>query len=173
MIFLGISCTIFSSNFLSLKNSLKQFSHRWLKQIQFELDHWKPPTIDINNEDCHQKWQQFLNKRTVVILTSDKFLRKGLQLVGFDHAGRQQRVCRATNLMRFRAHYGSNPVVYAQIWEDLQMTVALDDAKKMDPDSFLIALHFLTSRCIGSCRRSKSCGNKCYFSRLSQGEKIA
>ena len=24
------------------------------------------------------------------------------------------------------------------------MTVALDDAKKMDPDSFLIALHFLT-----------------------------
>ena len=27
------------------------------------------------------------------------------------------------------------------------MTVALDDAKKMDPDSFLIALHFLTSRC--------------------------
>jgi hypothetical protein len=66
----------------------------------------------------------------VVILTLDEFLWKGLQLVGFDHAGCQQGVCRATNLMRFRAHYGSNPVVYAQIWEDLQMTVALDDAKK-------------------------------------------
>jgi hypothetical protein len=80
----------------------------------------------------------------VVILTADEFLRKGLELVGFDHR-RQQQVCRATNLSRFKGHYGSNPNVYAQIWEDLQMTdEALEDSWKMDPDSFLMALHFLT-----------------------------
>ena len=44
-----------------------------------------------------------------------------------------------------KGHYGSNPVVYAQIWEDLQqMPEALEDTWKMDPDSFLMALHFLT-----------------------------
>ncbi len=81
----------------------------------------------------------------MVVLTSDEFLRMGLQLVGFDHAYRQQRVCRATNLMRFRAHFGSNPVVYAQIWEDLQMVEDLeDDEGQMDPHFFLMALHFLT-----------------------------
>ena len=55
----------------------------------------------------------------VVLLTADELLRKGLELVGFD-CSRQQRVCRATNLQRFKGHYGSNPVVYVQIWEDLQ-----------------------------------------------------
>ena len=80
----------------------------------------------------------------VVVLTADEFLRKGLELVGFDHR-RQQQVCRATNLSRFKGHYGSNPNVYAQIWEDLQMAdEALEDSWKMDPDSFIMALHFLT-----------------------------
>ena len=55
----------------------------------------------------------------VVVLTVDKILQRGLALIGFNHC-RQRSVSRATNLMRFRAHYGSNPIVYAQIWEDLQ-----------------------------------------------------
>ena len=79
----------------------------------------------------------------VVVLTADELLRKGLELVGFDRSC-QQRVCRANNLKRFKGHYRSNPVVYAQIWEDLQqMPEALEDTWKMDPDSFLMALHFL------------------------------
>jgi hypothetical protein len=30
--------------------------------------------------------------------------------------------------MRFKGHYGSNPIVYAQIWEDLKIAEALDSA---------------------------------------------
>jgi hypothetical protein len=40
---------------------------------------------------------------------------------GFD-LRRQQSVKRTTCLKRFRALYGSNPIVYAQIIEDLQTT---------------------------------------------------
>jgi hypothetical protein len=58
----------------------------------------------------------------VAILTADEILRKGLLLVGFDFR-RQDEVSKASNLGRFRAHYGSNPVVYAQMWEDFQTTV--------------------------------------------------
>jgi hypothetical protein len=57
----------------------------------------------------------------VTVLTADKILRKGLVLVGYD-CRRQDKVSRATNLGRFRAHYRSNPVDYAQIWEYLQIT---------------------------------------------------
>ena len=81
----------------------------------------------------------------VLVLTPDQFLRKGLQLVGYSRR-RQRRVCRATNLMRFRKHYGSNPIVYAQIWEDMQTTdipEARIDARRHCPDSFLMAIHFL------------------------------
>ena len=48
--------------------------------------------------------------------------------------------------MCFKAHHGSNPIVYAHIWEDLQMTTipeARIDSRKMDPDSFLMAIHLL------------------------------
>ena len=48
--------------------------------------------------------------------------------------------------MRFKVHYGSNPIVYVQIWEDLQMTmilVARIDSRKMDPETLLKAIHFL------------------------------
>lgn len=50
----------------------------------------------------------------VVILTPDEILRKGLYLVGFDR-GRQENVVRATNLERFKAHFGSMPIVYAEL----------------------------------------------------------
>jgi hypothetical protein len=78
----------------------------------------------------------------MVVLTTDEVLQKGLSMVGFDH-DRQKNVSRETNLQRFRAHYGSNPIVYAQIWEDLSLLTETD-AWKMDPDSFLMACHFLT-----------------------------
>ena len=48
--------------------------------------------------------------------------------------------------MRIKAHYRSNHIVYAQMWEDLQTTTipeARIDSQKMDPDSFLMAIHFL------------------------------
>ena len=38
--------------------------------------------------------------------------------------------------MRFRAHYGSNPIVYAQIWEDLQtIPDEGNDSRQANPDS--------------------------------------
>jgi hypothetical protein len=80
----------------------------------------------------------------VVILTPDEMMRKGLELCGFDER-RQNKVCRAKNIRRFKAHYGSSPVVYAQIWEDLQTTRIR--AARIDGnacvDSFLMAIHFL------------------------------
>ena len=81
----------------------------------------------------------------MAILTAIEFLQKGLELAGFSRR-RQQRVCRATNLRRFKDHFGSLPVVYAQIWEDLQTTdipEARIDARKDCVDSFLMAIHFL------------------------------
>ena len=80
-----------------------------------------------------------------VVLTVDEFLQKGLELVGYNY-DQQQKVARAANLMRFKVHYGSNPIMYAQIWEDLQTTMipeACIDSRKTDPDSFLMAIHFL------------------------------
>jgi hypothetical protein len=91
----------------------------------------------------------------VTVLTADEILRKGLVLVGYD-CRRQVKVSKATNLGRFRAHYGSNPVVYAQIWEDLQITEipeARIDNKMVDADTFLMCIHFL----------------KCYPTEVEQG----
>ena len=82
---------------------------------------------------------------TMLILTADDMLRKGLELGGFDRS-RQKKVRRAQNLERFRALYGSNPVVYAEIFEDLQTTEIAEarvDSDMICVDSFLMALHFL------------------------------
>ena len=80
----------------------------------------------------------------VVILTADEILRKGLLLVGFN-VRRQQNVQRKTNVERFKDHFGSDPVVYAQIWEDLQMTENPEAriSEKATADAFLQAIHFL------------------------------
>jgi len=80
-----------------------------------------------------------------VVLTVDEFLQKGLELVSYNY-DQQQKVAQAAKLMHFKAHCGSNPIVYVQIWEDLQMTMIPEahiDSQKMDPDSFLMAIHFL------------------------------
>jgi hypothetical protein len=44
----------------------------------------------------------------------------GLKIQGLD-GKRQRKQSRATNITDFRAFYGSDPLVLAQIWEDLQM----------------------------------------------------
>lgn len=78
-------------------------------------------------------------------MSSDEMLHCGLRLGGFD-ARRQQRVKRSTNLERFRALYGSNPVVYAEIFHDLQTTAiptAQVSPKDVDVHNFLMALRFL------------------------------
>jgi GH25 family lysozyme M1 (1,4-beta-N-acetylmuramidase) len=84
------------------------------------------------------------------VLTAVEVLRKGLVMVGYDCNRQDKVVSKATNLGRFRAHYGSNPVVYAQIWEDLQIIAtpaARIDNKMADADTYcatsLMCIHFL------------------------------
>jgi hypothetical protein len=83
----------------------------------------------------------------ISLITPDQMLQHGLLAVGLA-LHRIQQVSRVTNLGRFRAHYGSNPVVYAQIWEDLQCTPTLE--ARLDTtrtaatlNLFLMTLHFL------------------------------
>jgi hypothetical protein len=52
------------------------------------------------------------------IVTPDFVLKQGLLMVGFDHY-RIQKVLRTKNVIRFRSYFGSDPVVYATIWNDL------------------------------------------------------
>jgi hypothetical protein len=83
----------------------------------------------------------------MLVVTPDELFRQGLLLVGFNGA-RIENVKRATNLGRFCSHYGSNPIVYAEIWQDLQTTDVPDarittDEKFVSLDSFLLAIHFL------------------------------
>ena len=72
-------------------------------------------------------------------------LTRGLMLAGFS-IRTQQKSSRLQNLRCFTSNYGSLPIVYAAIWEDLQMTdnpEARIDAKKADVDSFFLGIHFL------------------------------
>ena len=80
----------------------------------------------------------------MLIVTADEMLQKGLQLGGYN-LFRQEKVQQSKNLARFRALYGSNPVVYAQIFEDLQTTNIAEahvDDEMVCIDSFLMAMHF-------------------------------
>jgi len=81
----------------------------------------------------------------VEALTPEQMLWKGLELVGFNR-------CRTTahdEALRecFRAHYGSDPIVYAKIWGDILKMQHSEGAalflKKADVDAFLLAVHFL------------------------------
>jgi len=82
----------------------------------------------------------------VVVLSADQILALGLRLIGHDD-DRQSRCKRETQLGFFRSGFGSDPVVYAAIFEDLQTTTiaaALVEPKKLDIHAFLWGLHFLT-----------------------------
>ena len=93
----------------------------------------------------HQQQLDTLAARinTMLILTVNEMMQKGLELSGFALC-RQQKVDPKTNLRRFKAYYGSAPIVYAQIWEDLQ-TTDIPEASISDEniDSFLMTMHFL------------------------------
>lgn len=88
----------------------------------------------------------------IYIYTPDQVLRIGLKMVGVD-CHRQKKQKNSTNLEDFRAHYCVDPIVCAQMWEDLQTTNIQEahvDAKSVDNlnsgcnlKNFLRAFHFL------------------------------
>jgi hypothetical protein len=110
----------------------------------------------------------------MLILTDDEVLAKGLDLVGYCEE-RQARVKKETNLVRFKDHYGSMQIVYAQLWEDLQTTnipaVRVDGSHtklKKGFKYFMSALHFLTIYSTESQRGGRfnacerTCRDKCW-----------
>ena len=79
------------------------------------------------------------------ILTEDEMLIEGLYAL--DWTQKQiDRMQDAGNKEKFRGHYGADPHVIAQIWEDLITTdlpQARVDPKKRPLAQFFVALHFL------------------------------
>jgi hypothetical protein len=85
----------------------------------------------------------------MVVLTVSTILKKGLEFAGFS-IDRQANVKKSTNIDRFCSYYGSNPVVYAQLWEDLRNApVPLGNFVELDAETeiayFFTCLHFLKS----------------------------
>jgi hypothetical protein len=81
-----------------------------------------------------------------VILTPKEVLDAGLKLVHYTE-GRIERAQQETNTTRFKSFYGCNPIVAAQIFEDLQ-TSPIAEASRLDESKislfyFLQALNFL------------------------------
>ena len=70
-------------------------------------------------------------------------------LVGFNgaHIGK---VKQSTSLSRFRSFYGSNPIVYAEIWQDLQ-TSLIPEARITTDAVFLNLNYFLLAICFLKC----------------------
>jgi len=79
------------------------------------------------------------------VLTPDEVLSYGLEFAGF--GTERQNVQPKTNLERFEAHYGSNPLALAIIWEDLHTVpnrkLRISDQAAQRFDMFLLAHHFL------------------------------
>jgi len=82
----------------------------------------------------------------VDILTPNEMLVAGLNLLGWDDSNMTSRLTDKTKKERFRGHFGANPHVLAQIWEDLQITT-LEEARvepsKRSLPHFFWAFHFL------------------------------
>jgi hypothetical protein len=79
------------------------------------------------------------------IYTADGLLLLGLQLVGYTKR-RIGRAKTATNIERFKFHFGSTPTVCLLIWEDLHTTEnpkAFFPPKKRNINHLLMALHHL------------------------------
>jgi hypothetical protein len=108
------------------------------------LKNYHQHPIDTNLRDLCKEYLLLCAFNMVVIITSDQMLRQGLRIVGFN-TERIQNVSLDANLERFRAHYGSYPIVYAAIWEDLHHSTfpdaRIDD--KADLVSYLMAIFFL------------------------------
>ena len=82
----------------------------------------------------------------LLIFTTEEVLLQGLRLIGYKPR-QLNRVRRKTLYRRFKAHFGSNPKVYAEIWEALQQT-DIADAKLTDPseddfNNYMMALYFM------------------------------
>ena len=81
-----------------------------------------------------------------VTLTANEVLLTGLKLVNFMDGHITRVKNKSTNVQRFVDHFGCNPFIAAQIFEDLQTSNAeaarLDD-NKINRKCFLQALHFL------------------------------
>jgi hypothetical protein len=80
------------------------------------------------------------------------------------------------NVARFKGHFGSHPIVYTQICEDLLKTTILEariDMKKAGIHSFLMALSFL--KCIKTAKelasRFKVC-EKTVQTKICYGQKV-
>ena len=101
------------------------------------------------------------------IYTMDEMLEIGLKLLRWEDY-QLERVCRETRVTRYRGHFGANPGVCAQLWEDLQ-TTTLEDAR-VDPSrwcikQFHVALHFLY-RYPAELERETTWNNVCHMDKL-------
>ena len=83
------------------------------------------------------------------IKSPDDILKQCLVIVGFPE-GHQESVRRAKNLERFSSHFGSQPIVYAVMYEDLQPLADEDgntildvERDKTTVNNFLMAIYFL------------------------------
>lgn len=79
----------------------------------------------------------------LIKISSKKFLKLGLELVGYD-AKRQHRTRTATNVVRFRSNFGAGPKTCRAIFRDLQ-TTEIEEARIDKPNYFyfLVALNWL------------------------------
>jgi hypothetical protein len=79
-----------------------------------------------------------------IIATPDQILERGLSLVNYSL--NRQHACRETLLRRFRGHFGSNPIAYAEIFIDIQTKLPQAECvvgESLSLDYFLIGIHFL------------------------------
>ncbi len=71
---------------------------------------------------------------------------RGLDLIGYN-SDRQASVGREKNEHRFTRAFGSHPIVYAALWEDLQKHdikgARKERRKRMSVNHFLMTVHFL------------------------------
>ena len=82
----------------------------------------------------------------MLILTEEQVLCQGLEFVGFTRE-QQQSVNSIKNEERFKSHFGSLPIVYAQLLMALQETsveaAKVHDATPSDFRYFMMATYFL------------------------------
>jgi hypothetical protein len=82
----------------------------------------------------------------MLVVSELKILHKGLQYAGFSNR-RQKRVKHETNMERFRSFYGSDPVVYAKILDDLIFTdipaASIAGNDEVTLKHYLMAIHWL------------------------------
>ena len=126
---------------------LCHMSYLWFTQKPIAERNSPPPTTTATTETT-----KFVRAilfvtlfRMVIAVTTDQMLLQGLRFVGFD-TQQVQNVSLSLNLRRFKSHYGSHPIVYVQMWTDLQTTPCLDalvDSKTINLIHYLMTLHFL------------------------------